>query len=76
MSCIDTALLLPAFEFPRLLIIGTSVGANWLIRPDGMELPYRFCEDWIGGSSWLFIRYYFYCTLPTNSQKSAKPFYT
>lgn len=44
MSCIETALLLPAFDVPRLLIMGTSVGANWLMRPDGMELPYLFWD--------------------------------
>jgi len=46
--------LLPR-EVPLLLIMGTYVGANWLILPEGIELPYRFWEDITGGSSWLFI---------------------
>jgi hypothetical protein len=50
----ETALLLPDFDVPLLLMMGTSVGANWLILPEGMELPYLFW-DCIGGNSWLFM---------------------
>lgn len=47
-----------ALEVPLLLIIGTSVGENWLILPDGIELPYLF---WLctGGSYWILIPYKF-----------------
>lgn len=36
-------------------MIGTSVGENWLIFPEGMECVYLFCPSKTGGSSYLLI---------------------
>lgn len=44
------------FEVPLRLIMGTSVGENWLILPDGMELPYLLWLDWTGGRSFIRIK--------------------
>ena len=48
-SCIEVGV--PFFELtPFLVIIGTSVGANWLILPEGIELVYLLWPSRTGGS--------------------------
>jgi len=52
-SCIEVG---PFLELaPFLLMMGTSVGENWLILPEGTELVYLLWVSRTGGSSSLFI---------------------